>query len=78
MPYPRLSGIWTVPYAPADRSKIYAVVCCLGLYYPDAQIKTQALDRVKRKDVPMLGPLYDGVIGGHNLIVYAAGPPRAP
>jgi hypothetical protein len=39
---------------------------------------TEALDRVKRKDVPVLGPLYDGLIGGHNLIVYAAGPPRAP
>ena len=24
------------------------------------------------RDVPMLGPLYDGLIGGHNLIVYAA------
>jgi len=28
MPYPRLSGIWTVPYAPANRSKTYTVVRC--------------------------------------------------
>src|SRR6516162_2551991 len=28
MPYPRLSRIRTVPDAPADRSKTYAVVCC--------------------------------------------------
>jgi hypothetical protein len=53
-------------------------VPCFGLYCPVAQIKTEALDRVKRKDVPVLGPLYDGLIGGHNLIVYAAGPSRAP
>src|SRR5208282_595569 len=28
MPYPRLSGIGTVPYAPANRSKTYTVVRC--------------------------------------------------
>src|SRR5207244_7783547 len=28
MPYPRLSGIRTVPYAPASRTKTYTVIRC--------------------------------------------------
>src|SRR5207247_1365877 len=28
MPYPRLSGIRTVPYAPAGRTKTYTVIRC--------------------------------------------------
>src|SRR5216684_3447315 len=31
MPYPRLSGIWTVPYAPASRTKTYTVIRCHAL-----------------------------------------------
>src|SRR5215472_3341170 len=37
MPYPRLSGIWTVPHAPARCSKTYTVVaaiCCLSSSRP--------------------------------------------
>ena len=32
-----------------------------GLYCPVARIKTEALDRVKREDVLVLDPLYDGL-----------------
>src|SRR5207248_10282289 len=32
MPCPRLSGIWTVPYAPASRSQRYTVVRCHDRY----------------------------------------------
>src|SRR6266853_6619191 len=42
MPYPRLSGIWTVPYAPASRSQTYTVVRC-------HRVLLQQLD-------PVLGP----------------------
>src|SRR5467141_4156876 len=31
MPYPRLSGIRTVPYAPASRTKTYTVIRCHSL-----------------------------------------------
>src|SRR6266481_4320054 len=47
MPYPRLSGIWTVPYAPASRTKTYTVIRC---HTPPPFVSVPASPR-KRKDI---------------------------